>query len=392
MPLRAYSTAVRGHGRRTTLATVALLVCALAGQAGAVQAATDSDHDGLTNAFETAYGLNPHSSDTNHDGLRDGAEDPDGDGLSNLGEQRFGTNPLKADTGNTGTPDNLKDSNGDGIKNGAEQDRRPVPSNLTPSLSKAAADQPVSYRDGCHSGPRDPAIHACVYGDTHGTKSIAIFGDSHGAQWLPALIKAGTAHGWKIISITKSACPSVDVQFQEPVFPGAQASCNTWRGRGEAWLRIHHPSLIIVSNLHGYRLVDRHGNRIPSADTEANWGQGLGTTLAALPHASKLLVLGDTPSTTIDVPVCLSHHLGNISACEGTQAKTLNPAHDAAESTAAGNHGATFASLSDKICSYNPCPVVINELLIYRNESHITATYAKQLWPSIAKVISRALQ
>jgi hypothetical protein len=368
-----------------------LVALSLSGQAGAVQAFTDSDHDGLSNAFENAHGLNPHSKDSNGDGLRDAAEDPDGDGLSNLGEQRFGTNPLKADTNGNGIPDNKEDSNGNGVNNGAEQDRRPVPSNLTPSLSKAATDQPPSYRDGCHSGPKDAAIHPCVYGAKHGNITVAIFGDSHMAQWLPGLIKAGSSRGWKIISITKSACPSVTVQFQEPVFHGAQASCNTWRSRGESWLRVHKPDLVIVSNSHKYRLIDSHGNRIPPSGVEGAWKVGLGKTLDALPAASRVIVLGDTPFMTADVPACLSRHRTNISACEETQSKALDPAHDAAETSGANSHGATFASLNAKICSYDPCPLVINELLVYRNESHITATYARQLAPSMARIVNQAL-
>ena len=56
-------------------------------------AAFDSDGDGLSDAFERLYGLNPHNPDTNTDGVLDPAEDPDHDLLSNLGEQRFHTSP-----------------------------------------------------------------------------------------------------------------------------------------------------------------------------------------------------------------------------------------------------------------------------------------------------------
>jgi SGNH domain (fused to AT3 domains)/Bacterial TSP3 repeat len=392
MPLPRLARTITHVRRVRTLTLTAMLVAvALSGQAAGVQAITDSDHDGLSNAFENAHGLNPNNKDTNHDGLRDAAEDPDGDGLSNLGEQKFGTNPLDADTDNDGTSDSLEDSNGNGIKNGAEQDRRAVPSNLTPSLAKAPKDQPPSYRDGCHSGPYEPAIHPCAYANKHGSKTIAIFGDSHAAQWLAGLIKAGSSRSWKVISITKSACPSVDVQFQEPVFDGAQASCNTWRSRGEKWLRDHTPDLIIISNSHKYRLVDSHGDRIPASGVENRWKQGLGTTLNALPAASKVLVLGDTPVLAVDVPTCLAAHRSNMAACERSQAQILEPAHDAAEAAVAASHNAAFASLNRFVCSYDPCPVVINELLIWRTEGHITSTYAKQLAPSIARVVSQAL-
>jgi hypothetical protein len=74
----------------------------------------DPDHDGLTNAEETALGTDPLKPDTDGDGLLDGWEfnfglnplintgkdgrdgDPDGDGFTNAREQTAGTNPQDA--------------------------------------------------------------------------------------------------------------------------------------------------------------------------------------------------------------------------------------------------------------------------------------------------------
>src|SRR5262245_26467207 len=89
-------------------------------------ATPDSDGDGLTDAFEVKYRLNPNSPDSNGNGLLDSAENPDGDGLSNLAELRFGTNPRKADTDGDGTADGQEDSNHNGIPDENEQDSRPV--------------------------------------------------------------------------------------------------------------------------------------------------------------------------------------------------------------------------------------------------------------------------
>jgi IPT/TIG domain/Fibronectin type III domain/Bacterial TSP3 repeat len=50
---------------------------------------TDSDGDGLTNDWETLYGLNPNSAA----GVDGAAGDPDGDGLTNAAEQTAGSHP-----------------------------------------------------------------------------------------------------------------------------------------------------------------------------------------------------------------------------------------------------------------------------------------------------------
>ncbi len=66
---------------------------------------TDVDSDGLTNEFEAANGLNALSTDSDGDGVLDGADDLDGDGVTNAGEQVAGTNARSADTDGDGLAD-----------------------------------------------------------------------------------------------------------------------------------------------------------------------------------------------------------------------------------------------------------------------------------------------
>ena len=71
--------------------------------------AADSDHDGLTNEFESMVGTNPTAADTDLDGLIDGVEvsagtdprlmDTDLDGYTDGLELHLGMNPLVPDTG-----------------------------------------------------------------------------------------------------------------------------------------------------------------------------------------------------------------------------------------------------------------------------------------------------
>ena len=266
-----------------------------------------------------------------------------------------------------------------------------VPANLVPSLANAARDVSPAYRDGCHSLPYDPAIHPCVYGDTAGDVTIVAFGDSHAQQWVPALIAEANTRAWRIVVLTKSSCPSVQVLLAEPTFPGADASCNTWRARAEAWLAANPPDLILITNTRGYGLIDAAGRPIPSAEWEPTWEAGLATTLAAMPARSRVLVLGDTPRSSLDVPTCLRRHLTWIPACEVAQSIALSPAHDLAEQGTAQAAGVAFASLNSVICPGDPCPVIDGHVLMWRNETHLTATYARRLGPDLAAVILDAL-
>ena len=84
---------------------------------------SDSDHDGLTSAQESAWRTDPRNPDTNDDGILDGAavaagisptnRDMDGDGVDNLVERQRGTDPFRWDTDGDGCSDNSQVPGGD---------------------------------------------------------------------------------------------------------------------------------------------------------------------------------------------------------------------------------------------------------------------------------------
>jgi len=66
-----------------------------------VSVIADYDHDGMPNAWELQYGLNPLDP-------ADALNDPDGDGLTNIAEYHNGTNPRVVDTDGDGVADGVE--------------------------------------------------------------------------------------------------------------------------------------------------------------------------------------------------------------------------------------------------------------------------------------------
>jgi hypothetical protein len=125
---------------------VALLIGGLLTPA-AVAAFTDSDHDGLSNAWERTWRLtNPGRWDTDRDGVSDGREDPDHDGLTNAAEQRLHTSPRRADTDHDGWTDGAEYRAGTDPRSAASHPRpkpRPTQSpTQSPTPSPAPAPTP----------------------------------------------------------------------------------------------------------------------------------------------------------------------------------------------------------------------------------------------------------
>ena len=374
-----------GGSARGRLAASLVLLAALlvSAPAASLAANPDTDKDHLSDAFELRYHLDPTSRDSDGDGVRDSAEDTDGDGLSSLAEQTYHTSPRKQDSDGDGISDALEDRDHDGLTNAAEQDSRPVPTRLVPSIARAGTDKAISYTNGCHSAPYDPAIHPCAYGDAAGARTVVLYGDSHAVQWLPALIKWGTHYRWRVVSITKSARTAVEVRFRDSKFAGSYETCAAWRASAEAWIAANPPDLIIVSDSRGYTVLEADGNGVTGAARYDHWRHGLEQVIDGFPDSAKVVVLADTPRPRAAVPRCLKAHMRRISACVTTRSAAINDRHDAAERAAARASGATFVSLDRKVCSYDPCPVIVDELLLWRDQTHLTATFARTLWPSL---------
>jgi len=340
--------------------------------AAAVSTGSDSDGDGLSDAFEDAYPvhLNRANVDTDGDGLLDPAEDPDGDGLSNLAEQAFGTNPVKGDTDGDGIRDGNDDANHDGIMDWREQDSRPVPDQLTPSIQDAPDDVNCTVPGGtdCH-------------GDSSGTTTIAVYGDSHVGQFLPALDIAAKAHHWKLKLVFKSTehglCPAIHLDVNTDA--DFNAECRQWRSDREAELRADPPNLIIVSAATHW---------VSSFDL---WHQGLHDLLWSLPR-SRVLLLDDTPYFNVKVPECLNLFPNEIGRCEVPRSRAYRPGFRAAAIRAATNAGVAFTSMNPWVCPYAKCPAIVNHFLLWRDNEHLTVTYSRQLAPAFGWLVTKALQ
>lgn len=370
-----------------------LALIALAPAVPVVRAATDQDRDGLSDAFERNKShTDPTLADTDGNGIPDGAEDPDGDGLSNLGEQRFHTLPLFADSNANGVPDGRDDANHDGVRDGVEQDRgRLVPSNLVPSLKNAAADKPLSYADGCHVGGWEHAFRECDYGSTNGVLHIAIFGDSHAAQWLPALITLANQRNWTIDNLTRSACPSADIHMWSVYQKGADTWCTDYRTAAVAWLNTHRPDVIVLANLAGARMVDAAGHFLPTSQRPKAWKQGFRRIVAALPSTSRVVILADTPNAALDPVSCLKAHPTSLASCERSRAQSIPAGYNAINAAVAARYGASFQDLNGVACPYDPCPIVVGKVLMFRVQSHFTATFSRTIAPALGKVLDAVL-
>jgi hypothetical protein len=350
---------------------------ALAGLAPTGAAASDPDGDRLRTTFERERTqTDPRDRDTDRDGIPDGAEDPDGDELSNAGEQRFGTDPFDADTDGDGIDDWHEDSDGDGRADGRTQDRRSLPSGLRPTL-KGAYDRPASHK-ACHQGQRSAVVKACVVAKAGGVR-VVLFGDSHALQWRAPLERLAKARGWRVWSITKSACPVADIPTNQP-------ACSAWRAAAIRRIAAIRPSIVITSE--HVRLVADDGTIDPAE--AGRWQAGMTRTLRRLDRAGgRVFLLGDTSEFGKDPVGCLKRHRSDISACSVRRAAAISEERVGIERAAAFAAGVRYRRTDQLSCPYDPCPVVIGRVLVAYNTGHMTMHYASGLWRGLGQLLPR---
>jgi hypothetical protein len=187
---------------------------------------------------------------------------------------------------------------------------RTVPANLEPSLESARANQPRPVADGCLIRWLGVGSGPCVYGSPASPRTVVLFGDSHALQWFPALDRAARARRWRLVSLTKTTCPPVQLSFWSPVLGRPCRECDQWRSNMLQRIRSERPALVVLGAARHYGDVYHFQVYGPA------WISGLAKMVRQVrATGARVVVLGPTPKPKVDVPDCLSRHLRNAVAC-----------------------------------------------------------------------------
>jgi peptidoglycan/LPS O-acetylase OafA/YrhL len=271
-------------------------------------------------------------------------------------------------------------SGGAGVAGLPQTVDRPVPVALRPSVAKARSLLPAPYTDGCHLSTSPVYSPSCTYGKVNGAHTIVLFGDSHAAQWWPAFQNLALKRGWRFISYTKSACGPANVPLFNTGLKRIYTECQTWRDNMVTQIASLHPDVVVLSGAGTELFAHSDGTLYSAADAPAAYRTGLATTLESLLHATPhVVLLGDTPATQYDVPVCLSAHPGSILACSTPVDQALREPWREATAGAAQDAGVTYIDPTFWVCSSSPCPPTVGDFLIYRDIQHLTPPFAVAL-------------
>ena len=262
-----------------------------------------------------------------------------------------------------------------------------VPANLVPPLADASADQPLPDEYGCTLGFLSTYVPPCVFGDVNAKKTVVIFGDSHAAQWFPALDKVADARHWRLIVWTKATCPPVDISLFSPDLGRPYTECSEFRSSAIARIKALRPMLVVMG------IAPNYDSPYGVVQDGPAWLADLGKVVAQVRSSgAQVLVMGPVESPGTVVPDCLSGNLDDVVACniapidhhEGPGLVGYDRAGVVAERDTIVKAGGHFVDVKPWFCTPQMCPVVIGNLLVFRDNDHITATYSAFLSPVVA--------
>jgi SGNH domain (fused to AT3 domains) len=100
-------------------------------------------------------------------------------------------------------------------------------------------------------------------------------------------------------------------------------------------------------------------------------------------------VIANNPSPSINVDQCVDEHRERVLACTfPSSLHQMDNTFMTQKAAVAMSPEVKMVDLFDTICPATDCPPVIGNVLVYRQGSHLTATYVKSMTPQLAARLS----
>jgi hypothetical protein len=267
------------------------------------------------------------------------------------------------------------------VRAGVEAARagEPIPDATAPSVRRLRGD--LSRSGGCPAYYKnDGDWSLCARGAPGGGRTMMVIGDSHARQWASPLDVLAQRAGYTAYHLVRLGCPAADITPWMNDGSGANEVCRQFHAWTVEQVRSLRPDVVVLAtsfNPNGYE-VD--GEQVlDEAERLRLLRESMARLMTTLgPDVGRFVVIGDPPAVQLSPATCLLRPNATLETCAayGTDLSILA---DEAVRGAAADAAATFVPTADWFCLDGYCPTVLGELLSYRNQNHVSDTYARYL-------------
>ena len=244
-----------------------------------------------------------------------------------------------------------------------ESAERRLPSVLNPPVTQLLSNLPqLAGSCTAHDGQATSAL--CRLGVTSSSRTLVIVGDSHAEMWVSDVVQDAQRAGWAVVPVIKTSC-----QPAEWVGPVGTGECRAWFAWAMRIVRALHPAAAVIAGY--YNWVN------PPEDQDLS--AGLDTAVRAMHRiTSDVTIIGDVPQRGQEPVDCLLRSHATATGCSDGLAMK-GAALTGLVAQLAETDKAAFIDTTGWFCDNGQCPLVVGNVITYRDISHITQTYAAAL-------------
>lgn len=269
------------------------------------------------------------------------------------------------------TPDAGPAGSGAAVQEVADE----VPVRPDPELAKTDETR-VDHNEECvqehGDGPGRDQVRMCTLHDpAEPTRTVLVAGGSHTYQWAAAVNRVARDNGWRVLVAGKGQCR---LRYE----PVPTDDCERWSANVLAAAESLNPDAVFVTGTRTHE--DRQEFIIPVE--VAAWQQ---LDAVGIP----VVTIRDNPRFAWSPPNCVRDHGRDAARCAMDRSDVFvkrNPVESFPGMPASAGH----VDLSDSLCERRTCPPVIGNVMVYRDGSHLTATYLRSLTPALSTAVRQA--
>lgn len=230
---------------------------------------------------------------------------------------------------------------------------------------------PRFYQDDCYVGMNEYGMKKCSYGNTVDPKyTVAIVGGSRDGHWFPAFEQFAEELQLQVDIYNKDGC-----KLSADDYGGLLSdSCMEWNELVVTHLLEDPPDLIFTT---------ANGNgKAPLTDSYLD-------VFKKFEGVTNILAIRNIPEMPFDVPTCVE--VKGAKKCKVPRNKVLQatPPWEGVEDLPENIY---FVDLSDYLCDENYCYSVIGNVIVYRDDVHLSNLYASTLAEPLKKHVIKALE
>jgi len=217
---------------------------------------------------------------------------------------------------------------------------------------------------------------------------VALVGDSHAMQWQPAFEELAERSDLTLVRVTRKGCPANRLSvytLDDLGLPHPDLACDEWRDRVYRRLisRFDPDLVFVATRSHDWGIRD--GARDLDATDPAHlatWTRAWKPSLEILTAGKgKVVVTQILPVMPWRVPACLAERGRATKACDMELSRDARVVpYNAGLAQVTGQvAGAGVVDLSPIVCPGRVCPAMIGDVIVHRDDDHLSATFARSV-------------